>query len=97
MSYISVLSPNFNVIEVFSSSVDIDVENTEQYDFEEVLDKLDSFTGELEGIINDKVASKLGATVQFGSWEDGTFCLMSFYNIDEYKKNKERVKAHLNG
>lgn len=77
---------------------DIDIENINYDEYERVIDELDSFTWELENIINDEVASKLGATVQFGYWEsDGTFCLMSFYNVDEYKKNKEEVEAYLNG
>ena len=77
---------------------EIDTDNFEQYDYERVIDELESFTWELENIINDEVASKVGATVQFGYWEsDGAFCMMAFYSIEKYKEAKEEIELFLKG
>lgn len=77
---------------------DIDTENPEQYDFEEVLNELDSFTAELEDIINDNIIKGTNIEVRFGHWEsDGTFCLMCFITKEDYKANKERYEAFMSG
>lgn len=73
---------------------DIDIDNIEQYDIEYVQDELDSFTIDLEQIINREIASEIGARVEFNYWDsDGSYCMLVYINVDDYKRLNNEFEA----
>ena len=75
----------------------IDTDNIDKYNPVEALDELDSFTYELENIINDTVVQGTGIDVFFGYWEaDNSYCMMATINKDDYNHLKDRFSV-LNG
>lgn len=86
----------FYALEYFD--YDIDTENTEKYSLESVLNELDSFTVELEDIIEDDLLKGSNIEVVFDYWEsDGTFCLMCLISKEDYESNKKKYEAYVNG
>ena len=72
----------------------IDTDNIDKYNLDEVIDELDSFTYELENIINDKVVQGTGIDVFFGYWEaDNSYCMMATINKDDYNRLKYRFNV----
>lgn len=75
----------------------IDTDNIDKYNLVEALDELDSFTYELENIINDTVVQDTGIDVFFGYWEaDNSYCMMATINKDDYNHLKDKFSV-LNG
>lgn len=70
---------------------DIDIDNIDKYNLDEVIDELDSFTYELESIINNSVVQDTGINIFFGYWEaDNSYCMMATINKDNYSRLKDK-------
>lgn len=72
----------------------IDTDNIDKYNLDEVIDELDSFTYELESIINDSIMQDTGINVFFGYWEaDNSYCMMATINKDDYSRLKDKFSV----
>lgn len=82
----------FYALEYFDYE-DVDTDNIEQYNLDYVYDELDSFTAELEDIINNEVINGTNISVSFGYWDtDGTYCMMCHISREDYDDNVSSMK-----
>lgn len=83
----------FYALEYFDYK-DIDTDNIDKYNLDEVIDELDSFTYELENIINDRVVQGTGINVFFGYWEaDNSYCMMATIDKDDYNRLRDKFSV----